>query len=290
MASTAVYYPSSGGPSSFGLTDWDDPQTYIAWCSYVISENVREMAGAGTEWTDAVPDEGDLEVAWTQQDNMLRDLESQFYGIGDVIEEKMAALPSASSLSELASSFIEGGLELFGSWLLSKLVGAVGGPITAILLPLTATAVSSLRSSYTSSKSKVSTFTGMIIDLLAMTPSTNTYLQRASQIASLTSAVTSILDETAQVEHSSLVQPMDLGPLVDALNKICTIPYNESKHEGLQQITIESEEGESQARISLVELLAEWQNVQALSEKIVQCPTTGRYIYTKSIPERSDDA
>ena len=287
MAITPIYYPDGGGPTSFELSDYSDPMTYVAWCNYVVSENIKHMEEAGLQWSDGLPE--DLESAWTQQDNMLRDLESQFYGIGDVIEEKMAALPSASSLSQLASSFIEGGLELFGSWLLSKLVGAVGGPITAILLPLTATAVSSLLSSYTSSKSKVSTFTGMIIDLLAMTPSTNTYLQRASQIASLTNAVTGILDETAQAEHSSLIQPMDLGPLVDALNKIYTIPYDESKHEGLQQITIESEEG-SQARISLVELLAEWQKVQALSEKIVQCPTTGRHIYTKSIPERSEEA
>lgn len=287
MAITPIYYPDGGGPTSFGLTDYTDPMTYVAWCNYVVSENIKHMEEAGLQWSDGLPE--DLESAWAQQDNMLRDLESQFYGIGDVIEEKIAALPSASTLSELASSFIEGGLELFGSWLLSKLVGAVGGSITAILLPLTATAVSSLLSSYTSSKSKVSTFTGMIIDLLAMTPSTNTYLQRASQIASLTNAVTGILDETAQAEHGSLVQPMDLGPLVDALNKIYTIPYDETKHEGLQQITIESEEGESQARISLVELLAEWQKVQALSEKIVQCPTTGRYIYTKSIPERSEE-
>lgn len=286
MASTAVYYPASGGPSSFGITDWTDPQTYIAWCSYVISENVRLMADAGMEWADSIPAEGeDLEAAWAQQDEILRDLEKQFYSVGDVIEQKIAALPSAESLSDLASSFIEGGLELFGSWLISKLISAVGGPITAILVPLTVSALSSLLSSYQSSQSKVRTFTGMIIDLLAMTPSKDAYLQRATQIGALTGSVAGILSETAQVEHSSLTQPMEMGPLVDALNKIYTIPYDETKHEGLQQIEAENE----QARISLIELAAEWQKVQALSEKIVQCPTTGRYIYTKSIPERSEE-
>lgn len=288
MAQTNIVCPIS--VPAFGLSE-GDPMYNTELANWLVAKNIETMAAAGLQWSDGVPD--DLESAWDTQTSMLQDLEQQFYNIGDVIEEKKAALPSASTLSELVSSFIAGGLELFGGWLLSKLAGAVGGPITALLLPLTVSALSSLLASYTSSQTKVDTFTGLIIDLLAMTPSAEGYLQRASQIEILTNAVTSILDETAQVEHSSLVQPMDLGPIVDALNGLNAnfrISYDEELHEGLEPIEEESEEGgETIQKISLLQLLVEWQKIQAMSEKIVQCPTTGRYIYTKSIPERSEE-
>lgn len=285
MAITPVYYPDEPGPSSFGLSDWTDPMTYVAWCNYVVSENLRKMEEAGLQWSDGLPDEGDdLNAAWTTQDALLHDLESQFYNMSDVITQKIAALPTSSALSELTSSLIEGGLQMFGSWLLSRITSDIGGPITALLLPLTTSALSSLLSSYTSSKDKTVTFRNMVIELLTMTPSKTGYVQRAEQIATLTEAVTNILNETAQVEHSSLIQPMDLSPLVDTLNKIYTIPYDEAKHEGLQQISIEDEDGNNQTRISLIEWLAEWQKIQALSEKIVIHPSTGRAIYTKSLP------
>lgn len=294
MATTPVYYPDSGGPSGFLLVDWADPQTYIAWCSYVMSENIKRMEEAGLEWADAVPTEGsaDLEAAWAQQDAILSDLESQFYAVGDTLEQKITALPSESQISDLLSFFVEGGLQLFGGWLISQVASIAGGPLTAILLPLTTSALSSLLASYTSGQSKVETFTGMIIDLLAMSPSTSGYLQRAQQITTLTSAVSGIIEEVAQVEGQSMVDANAMLPVIDALNKLNAsfqITYNPELHEGMEPIDGEEGDGEITQKVSLIQVLAEWQKVQALSEKIVQCPTTGRYIYTKSIPERSEE-
>ena len=287
MAQTNILCPVT--VPDFVLTQ-DDPMYNTELANWLIAKNIENMAEAGLQWSDGVPD--DLESAWKIQDELLSDLEDQFYSIGDLLSEKIAALPSESTLSSLFSSFVEGGLELFGGWLLSK-ISITGGPLTAILLPLTTTALSFLLSTYATGQSKANTFTGMIIDLLAMTPSSDGYLQRASQISTFTSAASTILDEIVQVEQENLINANAMLPIVDALNKLNAnfrITYDESIHEGLEPIEEESEEGEVMQKISLLQLLAEWQKVQALSEKIVQCPTTGRYIYTKSIPERSEEA
>ena len=69
MALTPIYYPDAGGPTGFSLTDYTDPLTYVAWCNYVISENLKKMEEAGLQWSDGVPD--DLESAWDQQGDTL---------------------------------------------------------------------------------------------------------------------------------------------------------------------------------------------------------------------------
>lgn len=69
MANTPIYYPDEGGPTSFGLTDWTDPMTYVAWCNYVISENIKVMEEAGIVWNDNVPDE----TVWNMQSSTLTD-------------------------------------------------------------------------------------------------------------------------------------------------------------------------------------------------------------------------
>lgn len=85
-----VYYPS-GGPTSFGLTDETDPQYYIAWCSFVISENIRKMEEAGFQWTDE--GEGNITtVLWSRQNTALTQQSAYFQEIRAKVSAKGALL------------------------------------------------------------------------------------------------------------------------------------------------------------------------------------------------------
>ena len=323
MALTPIYYPDAGGPTGFSLTDYTDPLTYVAWCNYVISENIKKMEEEGLQWSDDLPD--DLEAAWSiqtdflnQQKALLPDsmsglstlidqilaldqttenyqaraamiaqigqmlsippeseeeeelpedlaaawliqtetlnlLKDQFGDLGYLITQKMEALPSESSISNLVENFVEGGLELFGSWILAKLAGVMGGPVSAILLPLSVSAIKSLYNSYTSNKSKTETFTSLIVDLLNMSEiTTDTYSQRATQISTLTNALSSISQEIFDTEQSNTVQ-------VEA------------------------------AMIAELRTMNEQLQILALSENVIVCPHTGRPIYTKSLPRPKEE-
>lgn len=326
MANTPIYYPDEGGPTSFGLIDWTDPMTYIAWSNYVISENIKAMEEEGLMWADGLPEnlesawslqsdllsqqksllpssmeEGlgalitqvlalpmsfenyqiraalisqigpmltislstsdgsqeetpeDLTAAWQIQSETLNLLKDQFGDLGSLITQKLDVLPSESTISDLVEGFVEGGLELFGSWILAKLVGVMGGPVTSLLLPLSVSAIQSLYTSYTSNKSKTETFTSLILDLLNMSEMTpENYTQRATQISTLTNALTSISEEIFDTEQSNTVQ-------------------------------IEA------AMITELRSLNESMRILALSENVIICPHTGRPIYTKSLPRPKEE-
>ena len=195
----------------------------------------------------------DLAAAWLIQTETLNLLKDQFGDLGYLITQKMEALPSESSISNLVENFVEGGLELFGSWILAKLAGVMGGPVSAILLPLSVSAIKSLYSSYTSNKSKTETFTSLIVDLLNMSEiTTDTYSQRATQISTLTNALSSISQEIFDTEQSNTVQ-------VEA------------------------------AMIAELRTMNEQLQILALSENVIVCPHTGRPIYTKSLPKPKEE-
>lgn len=80
MANTPIYYPDTGGPTGFALTDWTDPMTFVAWTNFVISENIREMEEEGLVWADQVPDTSAWsaqDTALTQQNTLIDSLEEQ---------------------------------------------------------------------------------------------------------------------------------------------------------------------------------------------------------------------
>ena len=322
MAITPIYYPDGGGPTSFELSDYTDPMTYVAWCNYVVSENIKHMEEAGLQWSDGLPE--DLEAAWNLQTDLLNEqksllpasmsglnsligqmvvlamtpenyqtratmisqigmmlsvpspeageelpedltaawqiqsetlnlLKDQFGDLGSLIQEKIDILPSESAISELVGDFVEGGLELFGSWILAKLAGLVGGPAAAILLPLSVSAIKSLYNSYTSNKSKTATFTSLIVDLLNVSDITpENYTQRATQISTLTGALSAISEEIFDAEQENTVK-------VEA------------------------------AMVAELRTIAEHLQVLALSENVIICPHTGRPIYTKSLPRPKEE-
>ena len=324
MALIPIYYPDESGPTSFELSDYSDPMTYIAWCNYVISENIKRMEEAGLQWSDGLPQDlssawviqsnllnqqkallpasmtglgelidqmllleqsaenyqarsamitqigmmlsispsssseeeelpADLTAAWDIQTETLNLLKDQFGDLGTLIQGKLDILPSESAISELVGDFVEGGLELFGSWILAKLAGLVGGPATAILLPLSVSAIKSLYSSYTSNKSKTETFTSLVFDLLNMSDITpENYTQRATQISTLTGALSAISAEIFDAEQENTVK-------VEA------------------------------AMVAELRTIAEHLQVLALSENVVVCPHTGRPIYTKSLPRPKEE-
>ena len=195
----------------------------------------------------------DLAAAWLIQTETLNLLKDQFGDLGSLITQKMDALPSESTISDLVGGFVEGGLELFGSWILAKLAGVMGGPVSAILLPLSVSAIKSLYNSYTSNKSKTETFTSLIVDLLNMSEiTTDTYSQRATQISTLTNALSSISQEIFDTEQSNTVQ-------VEA------------------------------AMIAELRTMNEQLQILALSENVIVCPHTGRPIYTKSLPRPKEE-
>lgn len=324
MAITPIYYPDAGGPADFSLTDYTDPLTYIAWCNYVISENLKKMEEVGLQWSDGLPDDlasawslqtdflnqqqslipesmtglsalitqvlaldmtaanyqtraamisqigmmlsipseteeeeeqipEDLSAAWQIQTESLNLLKNQFDDLGSLISQKIEALPSESSLSGLVEDFIEGGLELFGSWILTKLAGVVGGPVSAILLPLSISAIKSLISSYTSNKSKTETLIALIMNLLGMTDITESnFLQRANQISILEDTFSEMWDEITETEQANTVNA-------------------------------------NMALVTEIRTLGEYLKILSLSENVIVCPHTGRPIYTKSLPRPKEE-
>lgn len=80
MALTPIYYPDAGGPTGFNLTDYTDPLTYVAWCNYVISENIKKMEEEGLQWSDGA---SDLETAWTDQTTTLNQQSALFDALED---------------------------------------------------------------------------------------------------------------------------------------------------------------------------------------------------------------
>ena len=323
MALTPIYYPDENGPSSFILTDYTDPMTYVAWCNYVIGENIKKMEEAGLQWSDGLPDDlssawqiqssllnqqksllpasmaglsalidqmltldqssenyearammisqigtmlsipsssesaeelpEDLSAAWQIQSESLNLLRDQFGDLGNLIQGKIDVLPSENAISELVGGFVEGGLELFGSWILAKLAGLVGGPVSAILLPLSVSAIKSLYTSYTSNKSKTETFSSLILDLLNMEEITpENYVQRSTQISTLSGALSAISEEIFDAEQENTVK-------VEA------------------------------AMVAELRTIAEHLQSLALSENTIICPHTGRPIYTKSLPRSKEE-
>lgn len=195
----------------------------------------------------------DLSAAWQIQTESLNHLKEQFIDLGSLISQKIEVLPSESTISDLVGDFIEDGLELFGSWILAKLAGVIGGPVSAVLLPLSISAIKSLLLSYNSNKSKTETFTLLIQDLLNMGDVTESnYEQRANQITTLTNALTEITSEISDTEQNNTIKA-------------------------------------DMAFVAELRTLNKYMQILSLSENVIICPHTGRPIYTKSLPRPKEE-
>jgi hypothetical protein len=86
---------------------------------------------------------------WNAQSTLIKQQQERFGAVTLLLERKKSALPDEGVLSDLVEMFIDAGLTTFTNWILSKIaLSSVGALAGGIIIPLTITAIQTLRDTY----------------------------------------------------------------------------------------------------------------------------------------------